>query len=381
MDTTDFEDVLREACEEVALDPENLSAQDFRAMRRNAKKRLEVAWEYHPWPLLSLIEQRFFRLPWNAATTYAQATVSASGQLADNSANEVYYAPTGLYYQSIAPGNLNNAPADINGNTDNAHWAVSYTGVYNANFGVGETGGWPAIFPVYSAQTWDPAVAYAQGQQVGYAGQLWQVYAAVGTVAGQLPTDTSAWGLLVPFDAYVNYEQSGQNAIGIVNAAYSANPRTTTRGHELNWSLSDRGVQVHTPVPYLWLDYRLRCPKIYGGLFAGDVPYAAGKVMYFSSNNTPGNFYTAAVLTTAGDSPDTAATKWTVLAIPRFFHKYLVLGMAADWAKSGLNAGENSQELQEAQMLMADAQAALEDQKSLIVGQQSQRVKTVVVTR
>ena len=129
MDTTDFEDVLREACEEVSQDPENLSAQDFRALRRSARKRLEVAWEYHPWPILSLMEQRFFRMPWNSGTTYGQASVNTFGQLADNSANEVFYAPTQLYYQSIAPNNLNNPPADIHGNTDNALCAVSYTGV------------------------------------------------------------------------------------------------------------------------------------------------------------------------------------------------------------------------------------------------------------
>ena len=223
-------------------------------------------------------------------------------------------------------------------------------------------------------QTWDPAVVYVQTQQVGYAGQIWQMYAAT-AIAGTLPTDTTVWGLIVAFDAYVNYEQAGLNAIGIVNAAFSANPKTTTRGHELNWSLSDRGVQVHTPVPYLWLDYRLRCPKIGGNIFAGDKVYQPGDQMYFSSANTPGNFYTAAVTTTAGDSPDTAAAKWTVLAIPRIFHKYLVLGMAGDFAPGGAAA------LPEKQLFLELAQAALEDQKSLLVGQQGQRIKTVVVTR
>lgn len=379
-ETTDFEDVLREACEECDLDPENLSAQDFRAVRRYAKKRLEVAWEYHFWPTLGAVEQRFFRLPWDATVTYGQATLTAGGQLAENSANEVYYAPTGLYYLSLAPNNLNHAPADVSGNTDLAHWQVASVGCFNANFGLGATGGWPAVFPTYSAQTWDPAVVYVQGQQVGYGGQLYQMYAATAT-AGTLPTDTTKWGLLVPFDAYVSYTQSGQTAIGIVQTVTTANPRVTTRGHEVNWTLSDRGIQVHMPCPFVWTDYRARCVKLAGEIFAGDKVYATGATMYFSSASTPGNFYSAVTATTAGDSPDTAAAKWAVVMIPRIFHKYLVLGIAADAMKAGLGGGQNEFQRAEAQLLLGLAQAALEDQKTLLVGQQSQRVATVVVTR
>jgi hypothetical protein len=379
-ETTDFEDVLREACEEVDLDPENLSAQDFRAMRRYAKKRLEVAWEYHFWPTLGTVEQRFFRPAWSATTTYQQAALSATGTLQDNSANEVFYAPTQLYYLSLAPNNLNNPPADINGNTDNAHWAVAYVGCFNANFGLGATGGWPAIFPVYAAQTWDPTVAYVQGNQVGYAGQMYQMYAAA-AAAGDLPTDTANWGLLVPFDAYVSYTQTNQTAIGIVQAAYTADPRTTTRGHEVNWDLSERGVQVHTPCPFIWLDYRGRCVKLGGEIWNGEAAYAAGAMMYYSSASTPGNFYTAASGTAAGQSPDTAPNVWTVVAIPRLFHKYLVLGMAADYMKAGLGSGLNQFQGSQGQLLLNLAQTALDDQKSLLVGQQGQRIKTVVQTR
>jgi hypothetical protein len=187
--------------------------------------------------------------------------------------------------------------------------------------------------------------------------------------------------LIVPFDAYVSYTQPGLNALGTVTAAYTANPRVTTRGHELNWSLSDNGVQVHSPCPFVWLDYRLRCVKLSGDIWRGDLGYAAGVQVYYSSPVTPDNFYTCVTATNAAESPDTTPAKWLVVAIPRIFHKYLVLGTAADWLKSGLNASNTTQELQQAQMMLGLAQAALDDQKALLVGQQGQRVKTQVVTR
>lgn len=359
METTDFEDVLREACEEVSLDPENLSAQDFRAMRRYARKRLEMAWEYHFWPVLGRVEQRFYRPNWSAVTTYGAAT---AGQ--DNSANEVFWPQTQQYFQSLVAGNLNNPPTDDLGNVDNAHWAITYANCWPSN----------------AAESFDSTATYVQTDQVCYAGNWYQLYVA-GPVTGVLPTDATQWGLLVAFDAYVDYEQAGLTALGIVAAAWSANPRTTTRGNELNWNLSERGVQILTPHPYAWIDYRIRCPKLSGELFAGDKAYASGATMYYSSDATPGNFYTANQATAAGDSPDTASAKWDVVQLPRIFHKYLVLGIAADWAKNNLRAAEGSPAGAEAQLLLGLAQAALDDQKSLLVGQQSQRVKTVVRTR
>ena len=360
METTDFEDVLREACAEVALDPENLSAQDFRAFRRSAKRRLEMAWEYHFWPVLGRMEQRWFRPDWNAGTTYGAASLGV-----DNSANEVFYPPTQLYYQSLVAGNVNNAPADASGNTDNAHWAVSYVGAYTAIYLPNST-----ILPTTTAQSYNSTVTYVQGNQVTYAGQYYQLY--VTTATGVLPTDTSKWGLLTSFDAYVAYEQTGKTAIGVVGAAYSANPRVTTRGVEVSWNLSERGIQVRAPLAYVWTDYRIRCPKLSGDIWVGDKIYTVGQQIYYSSAATPGNFYTCATTTAAGESPESAADKWAVVEIPRIFHKYLVLGMAAD------APGNDPQTMG---TLIALAGGALDDQKSLLVGQQSQRIKTVVETR
>lgn len=338
LETTDFEDVLREAASEVtALDPDNLDTNEFRALRRSAKRRLEIAWEYHYWPVLGRVEQRFFKPDWDLDATYAAGDI-------------VYLPVTQKYYQNLLDGDNGDEP-----DTNPAIWTEAETS--------------------YSADQWDSTVQYVQQDRVQYGDNVYQLYAATSTI-GQPPTDTSKWGLLVPFDKYIPYEQTGQTAIGIVAAAWTASPRVTTRGTELNWSLSENGVQILSAVNFTWLDYRIRCPRLSGDLFSGTATYASGDQIYFSSASTPGNFYIANANTTAGQSPDTTAAKWDVVPLPRLFHKYLVYGMAADWLR-----GPGGGDINEWTRMEAEADACIQDQKTLLVGQQSQRVKTVVRTR
>lgn len=343
METTNFEDILSEAASEVtALDPSNLDVNEFRLLRRSANRRLEVAWEYHFWPVLCRVEQRFFQADWSSATNYFAPNI-------------VYYPPTQTYYQALQ-NSTNQAPADSLGNTNLLYWQDAQTS--------------------WSADTFTLAGSYVQGDRVEYGDQVYQLFVA-GPVTGVLPTDTTQWALLVPFDKYVPYEQTGKTALGVVTAAWSANPRTTTRGNELNWFLSENGVQILTPINYAWLEYRTRCPVINGESFDATVSYPIGAQIYYKSATKAGNFYTqdGVTPTTPGWSPDTVLV-WDVVQIPRIFHKYLVHALAADWLR-----GPGGGSADDAAMQMEIAAAALEDQKSLLVGQQSQRVKTLVRTR
>lgn len=458
METTDFEDVLREACGEAGTDADNIAQPELAAWRRFANRRLDAAWRYHYWPDLGRCEQRFYRLPYNAATTYNGAVIGK-----DNSANEVWWALTGRYYVALrttqaylAVTNLNNpdepnvAGTYIWSASQNAYvqsnspdgitrtitamadsaWGLntpngvpayqndtSLTGVYyqtydgtnlqaiqvtqvtttptddagniNLNFwGVtqqfaiepdraGTYHNPPYPDPVLNYQGYDPTALYVQGQRLQYGGNVYQLFAS--TAQGILPTNTGSWGLIPPFDAYVPYEQAGQSAFSIVEECFSANPRTTTRGNTLNYFLSERGVQVLTPIAYAWIQFRLRCPKLNGDMFRADICYPVGQGMYFSSATTPGNFYTAMATTSAGDTPETAAGKWCLVKIPRIFHRYLVMGMAADWEKD--LTGENIAARSAAITAQEIAQAELDDVKSLFVGQMGQRVKTQIRTR
>jgi hypothetical protein len=342
METTDFEDILREAADEVTqLDPADLDTAAFASIRRSCKRRLEEAWEWHYWPDLQRTEKRFFRADWDTGTTY-------------NATDEVYYAPTDKYYQSLQL-NSASAPADADGVTDPFNWTECARD--------------------YAADTYNAATIYMQGDRATYAGQVYQLFLA-GPVSNVLPTDDTQWGLLTPFDQYIAYEQTGQTPFSIVTIVTDGNPRTSTRIVELNWDLSNNGIQITSGVTKAWVDFRLRCPKISGALFDATVSYTSGQQVYFSSTATPGNFYTANTTTAAGDSPDSMAASWDVVELPRIFHKFLVHAIAADFVR-----GPGGGAPEDAAVLLGVAREALDNAKTLLVGQQSQRVKTVVRTR
>jgi hypothetical protein len=367
METTDFEDVLRDACEEIGTDPQNISSPDFMALRRFASKRLEAAWRYHYWPDLGRVEQRFYRLPYDATKTYSAAVAGV-----DNSANEVYWALTGQYFVALTTVPLATPPTDGNGVVDLAHWGIT------SQFAIQpDPTGTEFNQQTVNVLPFNLTVTYNQGDRVQYTNNVYQLFAS--TATGVLPTVAAAWGLVPPFDAYVPYEQTGQTAFTIVEGVFSSNPRITTRGNGLNYFLSERGVQVLTPIAFAWIQFRIRSPKLNGRPFNGEATYAAGNQMYYSSSTTPGNFYTCLTATAAGETPDTTAAKWSVVQIPRMFHRYLVLGIAADWERD-LNPAEDAQQRASA-AAFALAQQELDELKSLYVGQMGQRVKTEVRTR
>lgn len=356
METTDFQDILSEAATEVtALDPDNLSTAEFRAIRRSAKQRLEVCWEYHFWPDLDRMEQRFYRPPWDPTVTYNNAASGTGDPF------EVYYAPTQKYYQALQ-GSTNQAPATINPDGSQTvnllYWALSTR--------------------YYAASTYSSTTLYSQGMMAQYGDSIYQLFTA-GPISGDLPTDAANWGLLTPFDQYILYEQPGLTPFTVVNSAWSTNPRTSTRGRELNWSLSNNGLQISSAIHFAWVDYRIRCPKLSGDLYNAATAYQPAAQMYYTSAATPGNFFINAFPgpgpTPPGENPDNALN-WDVVAIPRIFHKYMVHAIAADWIRG---PGGGAPEDAEAQMQVAEG--ALEDMKTLLVMQQSQRVKTVVQTR
>jgi hypothetical protein len=340
METTDFIDVLYEAGEEVSLDPASLSVGDFATLRRAARKWLEKCWDYHFWPVLQRVEERFFRADWASGTTYAAG-------------DEVFYPPTQTYYLALR-ASTGQAPADSSDETNTAYWAECETS--------------------YKPTDYDDTVAYAVGDAVAYAGRNYQCHTV--TTAGILPTNTSYFGELIEFDRYVSYTATGQTAIGLVETVTDSNPRIHTTYNELNWSLSQNGVQVKDDVASVWITFRVRCHKLIGDEFDATETYADGQQVFYTGGAERGNFYDCASATSAGETPISNPEKWTLLEIPRIFHKPLVHGMASAWVR-----GPGGGTLEEAMAYESYATSALEDQKSLVVGHQSQRIKTVVMTR
>jgi len=148
-------------------------------------------------------------------------------------------------------------------------------------------------------------------------------------ITGVLPTDTAYFGALTVLDKYVGYTQTGFTAIGDVRDVYSKNPLVNKTYATSNWTLTQNGVQVPNGPNVVWLEYRTRFAPLIGGDWASGSAYAVGDQVLFTSGSVK-NFYTCAVVTTAGQSPTTHPASWTILEIPYLFQAYMVHGAFAD---------------------------------------------------
>ncbi|HZI74829.1 MAG TPA: hypothetical protein VFD73_12570 [Gemmatimonadales bacterium] len=348
--TVDYEDLLRGTALAVGLNPDDLAGGadgDFANLRLLHGQRLDQVWIHREWPFVCPTERRAFRDPYVALTAYAAGA-------------EVIYVGPGKYYQTLRSA-TGQAPATWDGTTwttNLAYWAESAL--------------------TYSAQEYSASAAYVRGQQVYYSptGAYYQLHAATST--GNLPTDTSYWGVLTAFDPYIDYEQAGQTAFDHAFRAWSHNPHTDRRAVQLDAWLTHRGLQVPGALrPAVWVDLRERCPQLTGEVYSATTAYAEGDQVYFREMPSyRGNFYTCATATTAGESPANTAAKWTLVEIPNDFARYLIHAAAAGYLTTGTEA-ERADYAREAR----EAQSALDQLTLLHAGQCAARPKTRYRTR
>lgn len=334
----DYYDVLQGAADLAGLDRDKISVTDAAVLRGFISMRLRTAWEFQKWPELCLLEKRTFRLPYSGASLYVAG-------------NEVYFPPTQTYYLCLT-ATTGNAPADSLGNTDLTRWAVCQS--------------------VYAAPAYDNTAAYVAGNQV-YDPATDGFYQAIASSSGAGVGDVTKFGLLVAFDRYVSKDQSGATPIGTVFGVWNLNKRLRGDAREVCWSTSERGIQVLTCVPFVWVEFRLRAPVLSGAKFAVGNVYAAGNQVFYRSAAVAGNFYTANQATSAGESPETTPAKWDVVQVPGMFRSYLEYGAASDFL---MPQGED-----EAGPKRALADAALADQAAVLLGQEGQVQRTECCTR
>ena len=150
---------------------------------------------------------------------------------------------------------------------------------------------------------------------------------------------------------------------------------TATINEEYGWWLSENGVQVATPSAFAWVTYKIRTVRLFGDTFSATATYTASlDQVYYSSTSTRGNFYNCAVTTSAGQDPDDTPASWTIVNVPLIFQRYLELGAWADYL---LNDGQT----EKAALAERMAQEQLDYQQCLLVGQQLQTKRTMVMSR
>lgn len=344
METIDYQDILEATARAADLDPDDLSPDEFSALRTAHTLRLRYAWQYQMWPFLKKLgEKRWFRDVYAGGTSYAATT-------------EVAYEGPQKYYQALRTA-LNQAPATYSGGTWTTNLAY-----------------WAECAGSYSASEYNNSSAYTQGQQVFYSPtqRYYQLYAASST--GNLPTDTTKWGVLTEFRRYVAYAQTGKTAFNQVFNVWDKDPTLTGKALRVRTQYSgELGLHVLDAVPYVFIDYRRQVPQLKGDAYVGTTAYTAGRQIYFETATTRGNFYDCVTTTTAGESPETAAAKWAVVDVPAAFSLWLVHGAAADYLKADEPERAGAEE--------SRARKALDDETLVWLGQMLSSPQMNVRTR
>lgn len=281
-----------------------------------------IAWQ---WPETTLVELRRYRLAYNAATAYSAPTATAP--------QEVFFPPTGLYYQALK-ATTGNAPATLVSGayaTNDAYWAI-------------------AAGP-YSGDDWLASTVYAVTDIVREPsnGRFYQCHTAH-TSAGSF--DATKFGILTQFDPYVSKTQAGETEIGEFLGLYLDDPRLFKRPRRVVHAIDGQGAHVLTAphsvsnrcnadfaVPNeLYVKFRIPCPEFRGETFDVLETYVANAdVVYFAGATTDleGDFWRCVTNTSAGESPATAAAKWERLEFPAWLRTPVARRAFADWLRYG----------------------------------------------
>lgn len=202
---------------------------------------------------------------------------------------------------------------------------------------------WPQLMETqerYFRAEWDAAAAYAEDDEIYYAGTVTGYYRALAaTVAGESPDTTPAsWEEITDLDAYVAYAQAGEDRIGTFCQIYPENPRGQRRPRTVLFALDGRGATITScSVPAsVWVEYRRPCPTWRGPAYDAALAYAAGVTRYYAdgADAYAGDFWTTLAATTAGQNPQNTPAKWSKVELPAWLGDFAARG-AYDVAMRG----------------------------------------------
>lgn len=306
MRTVNYSEVLQLVSELAGVTYADLPAELALRLRGHISRRFREMWEADYWPELTRVEERRYRLDYAGGTAYSAPTTTT--------ASEVFYPPTKGYYQALR-ATTGNAPATLSG------------GTYTTNSAY-----WNAAQGSYSGNDWAASTAYTVATVVRYPDNN-RYYACHTAHTSGASFDATKFGILTPFDQYVGYTQTSQTAIGEVREVFSSDPRVSKGYYTTPFTLSVNGVQCTTGPAIVWVEFRTRFAPLTGGDYSATATYAVGDQILFNSSGSVKNFYACVTATSAGESPTTAAAKWSIIEIPYLFQPFLVMGAYADFLR------------------------------------------------
>jgi hypothetical protein len=286
------------------------------------------AWIAWAWPETTLVEKRRYRLTYNSATAYVAPTSIA--------AQEVFFPPTGLYYQALK-ATTGNAPAVLTAGsyvTNDAYWAV--------------------CAGTYAGPDWLDATAYAIAAIVRNPDND-RYYQCHTVHTSSVSIDLTKFGILTAFDPYVSRTQVSQTEIGEFLGMYRDDPRLVKRPRRVVFTTDSLGAHPLSPFSELsvpnevYVKFRIPCSEFRGDEFDALVTYVADSdVVYFEGTTTDleGDFWRCIVNTVAGESPQTTPASWERLEFPAWLRTPVARKAFADWLRYGAQresaAGEDA---------------------------------------
>lgn len=142
------------------------------------------------------------------------------------------------------------------------------------------------------------------------------------------------------FGAYVPYQEDGISTIADVYRVFSESPYTHKTPKEVNYQLSDLGVQLYTEgeLETVWVSYKPTKPELTGNNYSATTAYAEGDQVFYVDD-----FYTALVDTAAGSTPqaDESNSDWQKVLIPLSAKDYMIHGIYYDLLKHNGEPQEN----------------------------------------
>ncbi len=305
MRTVTLESVLQGAATNAGLDYDDLNEAEKQSLMRKLNRRVSKAWMWERWSELCPTERRLYRDEFDIADAYVAPTLT--------SATEIFYTPAGKYYQALR-ASTGNLPATLTG----ADYVVN--SAYFAE-----------CASSYSGNDWANAVAYTVPTVIRNPtdGRYYSCHTAH-TSSGSF--DSTKFGVLTPFAAYVGLDQDGQTPIGEVIAIYANDPDVMPNNPGLlRHRMSARGiVPLGCPPVAVWVNFRLRVPIYTVEEWDGTGSYVVGNKVY---SDSAGDCYQAKADVPASSSnqePEAVVASWTKLDFPLVLSNFVIRATASD---------------------------------------------------
>ncbi len=269
---------------------DGLSVEDAAVANQKINFFARLAWEHFFHPDNTPIEKRLFRPAYSASENVTAGT-------------ERYYTAADAYYVALVDQSpAAQAPAtqtDGNWEPNLAYWAEAD--------------------PDPHGDDWEDAHDYSLGDKVRNLedGLTYQCHTAH-TSAGSF--DSSKVGLLAGFVRSIDYEQTGQTALGDVRYIWDRDPLANRAAQRIRFRLRPDYVQVLGKANVVWVEFRERIPSWSGPVRSDAESYSAGQTVFDAAT---GDFWTASGSVNPGQSPTTNPERWERIEFPYYLAEFV----------------------------------------------------------